>query len=73
MTDAYRHLQSLGRMTIIESVNGKETTRSVNTADIPRKAPPELPILLNIIERMGYQVYYKKIPEHREYKDISKK
>ncbi len=73
MTDAYKHLQSLERMTITESLNGKEVIRNVNTSDTPRKAPPELAILLNIIERMDYQVYYKTIPEHIEHQGVKTK
>lgn len=72
MTDAYEHLKSQKRMTVTETKDGKEMTRIIDTSEIHKKAPPELAILLNLVERMDYQVYYKTIPEHREYKLVGK-
>jgi hypothetical protein len=67
MNDAYDELRNKKYTNITGTLPGNivQTIRR-NISEIDKQVPPELVLLLNIIERMDYKIYSEVIPAHLE-------
>ncbi len=67
MNDAYDELRSQKYTNITGTLpNGTVQTIQKNISEIDKQVPPEVVLLLNIIERMDYKIYSELIPAHLE-------
>lgn len=70
MTKSYRELRKIWSTSVlIDNKLWKSENRDIS--DIHEKVPPEVILLLNIIERMDYQVYYTTLPARKETQEVS--